>query len=623
MRILRLIVLALVIVMTSAWGSASRPVEIRAVWMDKGSIPKTEQGIRQLVRDYAKAGINLLHPEVIFNGYAAYKSSYLPQKDLWNGVDMLAILIDEAHKRKMEVHPWVWVFRAGYVSDKGGILPSHPDWAMIDKEGRDLANDSYWLDPCNAAVRKTLLGAYRELAEKYPIDGIQLDYIRFPSPDFGYNADCREKFKAEYGIDPMDIQPFTKPVVDWQLWRENLINSFVEDVHREMLWAGTGRDIKVSAAVASFPERARMSFLQDWEYWTANRLVDFIAPMDYTADLVDFMNRVEDSAKKINQQALIAPGIGLINQKGTDAMLGQIDVARMQPVQGVTLFATAYLDKPRLEALKSGPFSKKAELPFRRPEEAAKKLLDSAKGRLKANASLADVTEAASEIEDANKILQHRMYEMLGLNRVQLPPPMFIPDKVIPIPEAQVPKTSAPTIDGKLDDSAWQSATRISLDYTNLGYDAPQPTEVYLARDDSNLYVAYRCHERHLDGLKATVAEHDGPVFDEDSVEAFFDVQGKGKDYYHFAMNSLGTKYESHEYDEAYNPEWQAAAVKEADAWTAEMAIPFSALKAGPSGAWRANFTRNRAVTPTLENTCWSPTYGSFHTPSRFGRLTF
>lgn len=462
-----LITLALILAVSSAWAATSRPVEIRAVWMDKGSIPKTEQGVRDLVKDYSRAGINLLHPEVIFNGYAAYPSSYLPQKDLWNGVDMLGILIDEAHKHRMEVHPWVWVFRAGHTGDKGGVLSKHPDWAMVDKDGHDLANDSYWLNPCNPAVRKTLLGAYRELAEKYAIDGIELDYIRFPSPDFGYNADCREKFKAEYGIDPIDIQPFTKPVIDWQMWRENLINSFVEDVRRELLIAEKGNEIKVSAAVASFPDRARLDFLQDWELWTANRWVDFVAPMDYTSDLIDFMNRVEDSATKINHQALIAPGIGLLNQKGTEAMLGQIIVARNEPVLGVTLFATAYLDKSRLEALRSGPFSKKAMLPFRKPAEAAGRLLDSAKSRLKENSSLADVTEAASETEAADKILKHRMYVMLGLTRVQLPPPIFIPDKVIPVPGAQVPLANAPpAIDGKLDDPAWESASEISLDWS-------------------------------------------------------------------------------------------------------------------------------------------------------------
>ena len=622
---LRFVIPALFLAMTCVQGATSRPVEIRAVWMDRNSIPKTEQGIRDLVRKYSKAGINLIHPEVIFNGYAAYRSSYLPQKDLWNGLDMLDILIDEAHKKKMEVHPWVWVFRAGYVNDKGGILSRHPDWAMVDKEGHDLTNDSYWLDPCNPAVRRTLLGAYRELAEKYPIDGIQLDYIRFPSPDHGYNDDCRDKFKAEYGIDPVDIQPFTKPVIDWHLWRENLLNTFVEDVQREMLWVG--RDLQVSAAVASFPDQARLSFLQDWEFWTANRWVDFVAPMDYTADIGDFMDRIHASAEKITHQALLAPGIGLHLQKDAQPMLTQIELARAEPVEGVTLFATAYLDEPRLKALGEGPFKEKAELPFRKPTQSAKKLLDSAKGRLKEGAPLGDVTEAASEAEAADRLLKHQMYEMLGLKRVvQFPPNIFIPEEVVPIPETGVPLAdSAPVIDGKLDDPAWQTAAKIQMKYTNLGGPAAQPTDVCITRDAERLYIAYRCFEPRVDHLKANVTEQDGPIFEDDSVEVFLDIKGDGKDYYHFAVNSLGTKYESHGYDTAFNPDWSASAQATADdaGWCAEMAIPISALKAALSGTWRANFCRNRMVTSEAQNMCWSPTYGSFHTPIRFGTLVF
>ena len=620
MRRLQFIVLALILGTTIARASTSRPVEIRAVWVDRNSIPKTEQGIRQLVKDYDKAGINLLHPEVIFNGYSAYPSSYLPQKDLWNGVDMLGILIDEAHKHRMEVHPWVWVFRAGYTGDKGGILSRHPDWAMVDREGRDLADNSYWLNPCSPAVRRTLLGAYRELAEKYPIDGIQLDYIRFPSADYGYNEDCRAKFQAEYGIDPLDIQPFTKPVIDWHLWRENLVNDFVRDVSAELKAVRPG--IQISAAVASYPDSARLSFFQNWEHWAANKWVEFLAPMDYTSSINDFANRVKSSSERIANRALLASGIGLLEQKGSDTMLAQIEVARKQPVQGVTLFASAYLDKERLNALADGPFKKKASLPMRQLIKSAKKLVRHSASDL---SDKSDLSDAGSDLLAAKGLLDYQSYRLQETGFIPpSAPPIFIPDEVIPIPEAQVPETtSSPTIDGRLDDVSWQSAAKISLDYTALGYDASQPTEVYLAHDDSNLYVAYRCRERRLDSAKATITEHDGPVFDEDSVEVFLSSAEDGQDYYHFAMNKLGTKYDAQIYDTAYNPGWQGVAGKEADAWTAEIAIPFSALKANPSGVWRANFTRNRAVTPTVENMCWSPTYGSFHTAIRFGRLAF
>lgn len=608
--------------------SVSRPVEIRAVWMDRNSIPKTEQGIRHLIRSYANAGINLVHPEVIFNGYSAYPSSFLKQKDLWPGVDMLRVLTDEAHRNGIEVHPWVWVFRAGYTADPGGILPQHPDWAMMDKKGgRQSENGSYWLSPCHEAVRTLLKRSYEELVQKYPVDGIELDYVRYPSPDWGYEPLCREKFQGKYGIDPLDIQPLTPPVLDWYAWRENLVSSFVQEVSTDL--RKIRPKLKVSAAVASYPDSARRQYLQNWQNWAANKWVDFLAPMDYTGSSMDFAKRVIDSVTQIDNTALIASGIGLLEMKGTDQMLQQIEIARDQSAQGVTLFATAYLDANRLKALATGPFRTKAELPVRAPVHAAQKLSNMAARKLKTATTVDQLQEANSHLRDARDLIEYQKYRQEATGYVApTPPPIQIPTHIVPLPETQVPVTAtAPVIDGKLDDAAWQSAAKISLDYAASGGDAAQPTEVYLLHDAQNLYIAYRAHERRMNEIKAKVTERDGAVFYEDSAEFFLDPAGLGTDYYQFSMNTLGTKYEAHGYDPAFNADWQGAAAKESDAWTAEMAVPFSALKAStPSGTWRANFCRNRAVItqgPNAENMCWAVPYGSFHTPERFGRLTF
>jgi uncharacterized lipoprotein YddW (UPF0748 family) len=598
--------------------------------MDKGSIPKTEDEIRGLIRSYADSGINLVHPEVIYTGYSAYPSSYLTQKDFWNGLDMLRILIDESHWRGIEVHPWVRVFYVGNSSDKGGILARHPEWAAVNQDGQELsAKGGYWVCPSIPAVRATLLGAIRELAEKYPIDGVQLDYIRFDSPEYCYNESCRTRFKAEYGIDPKDIEPFTTPVLDWHLWRENLVNSFVAEVSAEL--KRVRPDLRVSAAVASYPEKARLSFLQHWEHWAANRWVDFLTPMDYTSDQADFAARVNDASARIKNRMLLAPGLGLYTYKGVEPMLAQVQIARTQPTAGVTLFATAYLDKERLESLREGPFTKKAALPFRTPIKRAERMISAARDRLREDASPDGLTEASLYLAGAGNLLDYASYH--SLEQGYMPPsspPIFIPEHVVPIPEVKIPSASSPPVlDGKLDDAVWQDATRLSLDYTNLGDTACVPTEVRIVYDAENLYLAWICHEVPNKSIQAKVTERDGPLFDDDSIEIFLDVEGSARDYYHFALNAIGAKYDSHRQDSDFNPEWQAAVGRPQDAWTAEVAIPFSALKSSSPTAgatWRANFCRNRTAVgqpPEIQNTCWSPTYGSFHTPIRFGRIVF
>jgi hypothetical protein len=127
--------------------------------------------------------------------------------------------------------------------------------------------------------------------------------------------------------------------------------------------------------------------------------------------------------------------------------------------------------------------------------------------------------------------------------------------------------------------------------------------------------------------LKFNATEHDGPVFNDDSVELFISTQSTDAGaaaYFHFALNVLGTKYERKS-GGAWNGKWECATGREPGAWTAEAAIPFSILgikTPAPGTTWRANFCRNRTASGVMENLTWSPTYGPYHTPSRFGLLT-
>lgn len=628
----QLLVAALVAVAAPVFAEGevpSRPVEIRGIWMDRNSIPKTEQGIRDMIRSYARAGINLVHPEVIFNGYASYKSNVLPQKDLYPGIDMLGILIDESHKHGIEVHPWVWVFRTGNVNDKGGILTQHPDWAMKDRHGSVLTdNDSYWLSPCIRGVRRMLLDAYVEMVRRYPVDGVELDYVRYPSTNHGYEPACREKYQARHGIDPIDIEPFTKELVDWHLWREEQVNSFVKEAAQLLRAARPG--IKISAAVASYPDQSRLNYLQDWKHWAANKWVDFLSPMDYTANNENFTNRVTDSYSKLGELTLLAPGIGIYTQKGTQTMLEQIDITRSLPVNGSTIFATAYFTPEHMRVLAEGPWRTKAELPFRQPIAKARDLVAYTEKQLKDARTPEDVRRATDELGAAQNILRYTNFMMTETAYVvPARPPMSIPEVIVPIPEVRVPMVSeAPKIDGSLDDVVWRKAVRIDLEYTALGDAASQPTEVLIAYDAQNLYVGYRCAEPSPDRIRATVTAHDGHVFYEDSAEVFLDVEPESDSgHYQLATNALGTRYDARIYDTSFSPEWQSAASIVDKECIVEMSIPFRAFGMSTPTVgtmWRANFCRNRfAGDPKGQNMCWSPTYGSFHTPIRFGRIIF
>jgi len=352
-------------------------VEIRGIWIDAGAIPKTARGIRQMVRDYGRAHFNVLLPETICRGYAIYPSSLIERDPRFAGaIDPLPVMISEAHRHGMEVHPWVWVFRAGYTKDKGAILRAHPDWAEVDRNGRDLSpNGGYWLSPSNPSARDFLAGLFAELTARYDIDGIHLDYIRYETEvkqAYGYSESSRCLFRKQYGIDPADVQPGTLDQLFWNKFRERQINTFVQRIALQTRSIRPGAI--VSAAVGSYPPDARLQLMQNWPNWAANKWVDFVAPMSYSTDDEHFGRLILRHKEAVGNSALLAEGVGVFVHKEPCQTAAQIGVSREMGASGQILFSASYCGLDRLDALRCGPYAAQASLPFRDARGACAKL---------------------------------------------------------------------------------------------------------------------------------------------------------------------------------------------------------------------------------------------------------
>lgn len=627
LRLLRLFVSISLLMMLSGVSNAAPlpPVEGRGIWIDAGSIPTNDRDMSAFVESLAKANLNVLLPETVRRGYTIYPSKIAEQDPKWNGYDPLAALIREAHARGMEVHPWVWVFRQGYSKDKGPMLTAHPEWTAVNKWGETLsANGGYWLCPSIPAARGYLLSIFNEIAANYDVDGLHLDYIRFenqfPTP-YCYNDSCRNQFKTAHGVDPMDIDPFSKMQVTWHLWRENLVNTFIRQVSDEV--HKLKPDARISAAVGSYPDVARESLLQNWPHWVDNKWVDFITPMDYTADAGKFRQMVASEKNTVDDRTIIMPGIGLHTHKGPEPAVEQIGIARDAGADGATLFASVYFKDPIRDALLSGPFSNKAEIPFRKPASRVKTLLKAALRSVRTSPA-----DASSYLRDASRLLGYLTYQAKAVGYVEpTPPPLVIPEHVLPTPTVVVKRTAtAPVIDGRVDEPIWSEATAISILHTNLGDPAPVQTEVRLAYDDAKLYIAYLAKEPNVASLKETVTKRDGPVFYDDSLELFIDPWARRREYFQLSANLLGAQFDAKVNDSGVNLEWSAAGARNADGWSIEVAIPFASLGVEPpkpGTAWAINFARNRWVKGEPEYLAWSAPYGGFHRPERFGTIIF
>ncbi|MFQ6097800.1 MAG: carbohydrate binding family 9 domain-containing protein [Armatimonadota bacterium] len=190
-----------------------------------------------------------------------------------------------------------------------------------------------------------------------------------------------------------------------------------------------------------------------------------------------------------------------------------------------------------------------------------------------------------------------------------------------------IARSEGAKIDGRLDDACWHRAMASGTGRAApfVGLAAPTPakvqTEAFVTYDDEAMYVAFRCNEPELSRLVVSGDRRDASLFSGDCVEVFLDT-GAGRPYYHFAVNPAGVQYDEQGYEPGWDAEWDAAAGREPGAWTAEVRIPFSSIRLGPDvSAYRINLCRHRKA-GAEEWSSWSCTYGGFHSPDRFGRLS-
>ncbi|MCD6350917.1 MAG: hypothetical protein J7M26_02250, partial [Armatimonadetes bacterium] len=178
-----------------------------------------------------------------------------------------------------------------------------------------------------------------------------------------------------------------------------------------------------------------------------------------------------------------------------------------------------------------------------------------------------------------------------------------------------------PTIDGDLSDACWGQAQALGpfVLHTGQGLASAQ-TQAWLAYDDENLYVAFRCPFPTGSKLKADAVRHDGKTWLDDSVEVFLDPWArKRRDYYQLCINCRGVLRDSHKTQTVWESGARVRTRIARDHWTAEVAIPYEHLGIDLTVGrqWGVNLVRNDRVRG--EVTTWS--LGGFHKPGRFGTV--
>lgn len=280
--------------------------EVRAVWLttiggidwphsysqSPYSAEKQKQELRDILDRLQKAKINTVLIQTRIRGTMIYPSLYEPWDGCLSGFpgkspgyDALQFAIDECHKRGMELHAWVVTIPVGKWDALGckTLRKKYP--TLIRKIGTDG-----YMNPEDARTGNYLANICREITHNYNVDGIHLDYIRYPET---WNI----KVSREQG----------------RQYITNIVKKIHDAVKSEKPW------VKMSCSpVGKYDDLSRYwshgwnaytKVCQDAQGWLKNGLMDELFPMMYFRG--DQFYPFAIDWKEQSNGRIVVPGLGI------------------------------------------------------------------------------------------------------------------------------------------------------------------------------------------------------------------------------------------------------------------------------------------------------------------------
>ncbi len=272
--------------------AAAEPAEFRGAWITAWSSGYlTPAEVDATIAAAKKAKLNALFIQVRKNGDAYYTSATEPRGDnIAPDFDPLADVIQKAHAHGIQVHAWINTLRIwgskGVPTNPLHVFTRHPEWVNKTCDGASRASEGLYLDPGIPEVREYLSSVVQEIAWKYNVDGIHLDYIRYPGKNWGYSELALNSYRP-----PLECA--VRPEADdhrWLGWKRDQVTELVSLIRQSV------KSIKpaalFSAATVAWgdcPEdytrcSSYASLCQDWRRWTNEGLIDGACPMVYKDD---------------------------------------------------------------------------------------------------------------------------------------------------------------------------------------------------------------------------------------------------------------------------------------------------------------------------------------------------
>lgn len=314
--------------------------EGRAVWNHSG-LGAYPGDWERSAKELAASGINMILPNMAWGGIAHYNSSVLPRSRKYTQYgDQIAQCVTAAHKHKLQVHVWKITWNLEGAPKEFVDKIRDAGRTQVSATGDPLN----WLCPSHPENVKLELSSIMEIVRNYDVDGIHLDYIRYPGSQACFCQECRKRFILATRL---DIQEWPSSVLPrngqhakaYTEWRAQQITRLVRLIHQRTRQIKP--NIKISAAVFGGYPSCVTSIGQDWIAWAKAGYIDFVCPMNYTEDNKYFTDLLEKQLALMPKDVAIYPGIGATASNSLltpDAVIGQIHLTRFLGASGWTIF---------------------------------------------------------------------------------------------------------------------------------------------------------------------------------------------------------------------------------------------------------------------------------------------
>ncbi|MGI8673221.1 MAG: glycoside hydrolase family 10 protein [Luteitalea sp.] len=353
--------------------------EVRGLWVTRSWMTSSAR-VAQVIGDAERHGFTAVFVQVRGRGDAFYAGGPDPRAALLarqpSGFDPLAELIARARPAGLEVHAWLNVnLVAGSTAIATApqhVLVQHPEWLMVP---RPLAEQVLPLSPRSPAyvaavaswsqrhaaqieglfsspipegAQLRLIDVVAHLTAAYRLDGLHLDYIRYPSPDFDCSRAALDAFRDAI---VNDLTPGELAALDQRARRAPL--AFIDyfparwtSFRKERLTRLVGRlaatarqarpEIRMSAAVWPDHDDAVRRKFQDWPAWLRSGVIEAVCPMLYTSSAATYGGQLRQLAA--HPRGTVWPGIGAFKIEPDEAAR-RVDAARALGFSGVMLYS--------------------------------------------------------------------------------------------------------------------------------------------------------------------------------------------------------------------------------------------------------------------------------------------